>query len=98
MTTKRTKKERAVLVTTEWKGVFFGYTSTVPANGTIKLRAARNCIYWGSDVKGVFGLAATGPTSSCRVGPAVDLDLRGVTSVADVTPAATKAWEKAPWA
>ena len=90
--------ERPVLVTTEWRGVFFGYASAASANGVIALRAARNCIYWGSDVKGVFGLAATGPTSSCRVGPAVDLDLRGVTSIADVTPAAAKAWEEAPWA
>ncbi len=36
-------KERAVLVTTAHKGVFFGYASKTDGS-TIKLRAARNCL------------------------------------------------------
>lgn len=43
MTTK--KGERAALVTTLHKGVFFGYATNTDGK-TIKLRAARCCIYW----------------------------------------------------
>ncbi len=87
---------RAVLVTTEHRGVFFGYAEDT-LGATIKLTQARNCLYWSSDVKGFLGLAATGPTNSCRIGPAADIDLRGITSVVECTPAAIKAWEDAPW-
>ncbi|MCG6203675.1 hypothetical protein LPW26_03415 [Rhodopseudomonas sp. HC1] len=89
-------KERAVLVTTQHRGVFFGYATDVQGN-IINLRAARNCLYWSADVKGFAGLAATGPSKTCRVGPAVDLQLRDITSVALVTDAAVLAWEAAPW-
>ena len=51
--------ERAVLVTTAHRGVFFGYAHDT-AGATIKLRAARNCIYWGPDNKGFLGLASMG--------------------------------------
>ena len=89
-------KERAVVVTTKHRGVFFGYA--VDTGGeTIKLRAARNCIYWSSEVKGFLGLAATGPTKACRVGPAADIELRDITCVASATEVATKAWESGPW-
>jgi hypothetical protein len=90
------KREIAVLVTTSHKGVFFGYTKNT--KGTIiKLRAARNCLYWPSNQKGFLGLASVGPVSGARVGPAADLELRSITSVAVCTPAAVEAWEEAPW-
>lgn len=94
----RSKKsaERAVLVTTAHKGVFFGY-ATETDGATIKLRAGRNCLYWGEDNKGFLGLAATGPTNTARVGPAVDIELRDITCVAECTADATERWEKAPW-
>jgi hypothetical protein len=44
-----------------------------------------------------MGLAATGPTSQCRIGPAADIVLRNITAVVAVTPAAVAAWEAAPW-
>jgi len=91
------KNERAVLVTTEYRGVFFGYTENTDGD-TVTLYRARNCVYWGSDVKGFLGLAANGPTSSCRIGPtAAKLELRKVTSVSDVNDSAVEKWEKAPW-
>lgn len=89
-------KERAVLITTTHKGVFFGYASATDGE-IIKLRAARNCIYWSTDVRGFMGLAATGPTQSCRIGPAADVELRGITSVVECTPDAVTAWESSPW-
>ena len=90
------KVERAVLVTTAHRGVFFGYA--VETGGeTIRLRACRNCLYWSTSVKGFLGLAVTGPDSACRVGPPADVELRAITSVVDCSDAAVKAWEAAPW-
>lgn len=89
-------KERYVLVTTAHRGVFAGYATKTDGT-TINLRKARNCIYWGADVKGFLGLAANGPSPSCRIGPAADIELRDVTCVAEVTPEAVAKWEAAPW-
>lgn len=95
--TAKRNGERAVLVTTVHKGVFFGY-SVKTDGATIKLRAARNCIYWPSTHKGFLGLASMGPVDGARVGPAADIELRDITCVAECSEAATGAWEKAPWA
>lgn len=92
----RSKKEKAVVVTTTHRGVFFGYATDIDG-AIVKLRAARNCIYWSSDVRGFMGLAATGPSKSCKVGPAADISLRDITSVMECSSDATKAWEAAPW-
>ncbi len=88
---------RAVLVTTEYRGVFFGYASETDGN-TIHLKRARNCVYWSADVRGFLGLASSGPTPRCRIGPPADIDLRKITCVVEVTPEAVEAWERTPWA
>lgn len=88
--------ERAVLVTTKHRGVFFGYASETNGN-TIALRRGRNCVYWSSDVRGFMGLASHGPTKACRVGPPADIELRDVTSVVTVTDEAVERWEEGPW-
>lgn len=88
--------ERAVLVTTTHRGVFFGY-AVETAGPTIKLRAARNCLYWPADNKGFLGLASMGPTKGARVGPAANIELRDITCVAECTEQSVKAWEAAPW-
>lgn len=93
---KKPNGERAVLVTTTHKGVFFGYASKTDG-ATIKLRAARNCIYWSSSVKGFIGLAATGPNKDCKIGPSADIELRDITCVAECAPEAVTAWEGSPW-
>jgi hypothetical protein len=89
-------EEIAVLVTTAHRGVFFGYT-TDTTGAVIALRGARNCVYWPTENKGFLGLAADGPKSGARVGPAADIELRDITCVARCTPKAVEAWEKAPW-
>ena len=94
--TMATKKERAVLVTTEYRGVFFGY-ATITGGNVINLKRARNCIYWSADVKGFLGLASTGPSKGCKIGPPADIELRKITCVAEMTPTAVAAWENAPW-
>lgn len=94
---KKPTKLRPVLVTTEHRGVFFGYEESRKGN-TITLRNARCCIRWSSTVKGFLGLAATGPDASCRIGPAApQIELLKVTSVSAVSDDAVKAWEAAPW-
>jgi hypothetical protein len=93
---EKAKVERAVLVTTAHRGVFFGYTDDTSGD-IINLRAARNCLYWPTEQKGFLGLAASGPVKGSRIGPAADLDLRDITSVAACTPEAVAAWELAPW-
>ena len=94
---KLASKERAVLVTTEHRGVFFGYTSE-SSGETIHLKRGRLCVYWSSDLRGFMGLASHGPSKSCKIGPAVDIELRDVTSISECTDLAIEKWEKAPWA
>ena len=93
---KTMKKDRYVLVTTAHRGVFAGFTDNTDGD-VIKLRQARLCVYWSADVRGFMGLAANGPTPSCRIGPPADIELRNITSVVEVTPIARAAWEAAPW-
>ena len=94
--TKQKKGERAVVVTTAHRGVFFGYATDTDGE-TIRLHAARLCVYWSADLKGFMGLAAKGPSSSCRIGDPADITLRNITAVVEVTPEATARWEAAPW-
>lgn len=91
-------KAVAIVVTTEHKGVFFGYG--IPSDEkSIRITNARMCVYWSADVKSVLGLAATGPSKSCRVGPSVPaITLNGVTSVMECSPESEKAWGGGPWA
>jgi hypothetical protein len=91
------KKGQAVVVTTEHRGVFFGYFEKIAAD-TAVLSKARNCIYWPTSVKGFIGLATSGPPNGSRVGPAVDeITLFKVTAILKATKGSITAWEKAPW-
>ena len=86
---------RPVLVTTEYRGVFFGYAEDTSGD-TITLTNAKNCIYWPSANGGLGGLASEGPAEGARIGARVDkIELRKITSVAEVSEAAMKAWEAA---
>jgi len=97
--TKQTKKQTAVVVTTEHRGVFFGYVEDDTAlPDKITLTDARMCVYWSEQVKGVLGLAATGPNDKCRIGTKVPrFTAWKITSVSECTPEAIEAWEQAPW-
>ncbi len=91
------KNERAVVVTTKDRGVFFGYIAGETCRGRMKLRQGRNCVRWPVECRGFIGLAAEGPLPGSRVGPAADIELFGITSVLDCTAAAVKLWESEPW-
>lgn len=90
------KSSKAVLVTTKYRLVIFGYIKDdkkLPAEITIT--GARNCIYW-DKCGGFLGLAATGPNSNCRIGARIDeIKIYEITSVTPVSEGAEKAWEKA---
>ena len=89
---------KAVLVTTEFRGVFFGYMTGVVSQEKLTLKNARNCIYWSSDCGGFMGLAENGPTSGCKIGTKVnEITLYKITSVTPVSEKAAKAWESATW-
>ena len=85
--------ERPVIICTEYKGVFFGYTSDTTGD-VIQLKRARMGIYWGT-TRGVMQLAETGPTSASKISARADLEVRKITCVMEVTHAAAKAWEDA---
>ena len=97
MAKKKQIKNRPVIVTTKHRGVFFGYADDTDGD-PIKLKRARLCVYWSADCKAFMGLASNGPTSGCRIGPAVDIELREITAVLEVSADAVKRWEAAPWA
>ncbi len=89
-------KLKPVLVTTQHRGVFFGYAADTSGE-TIHLKSARLAVYWSADLRGFMGLAESGPNNKCRIGPPADIQLRGITSVTAVSPAAVERWEQAPW-
>lgn len=96
MTTKKTKQtKRPVIVTTEHKGVFFGYAEDTEGE-TIKLTQARMCLYWCADVGSFMGLAAVGPLNGSKVGRRADITVRNITAVLEMTETAVKCWEAFP--
>ena len=91
-------KAKAVLVTTEFRGVFFGYMEQDNAPANVVLKNARNCVQWDTGTRGFLGLAENGPGSKCRIGPRVPrLTLYKVTSVTECTSDAVRRWEAAEW-
>lgn len=86
-----------LVVTTEHRGVFFGY-GIPTTEKTIRLEKAQMCVYWSADVHGVVGLAANGPNKDCRIGPpAPAITLQGVTAIMEVSADAEKQWKSEPW-
>ena len=87
-------KNEAVLVTTEFRGVFFGYVKldeNLP--NEITITNAKNCIYWSSSIGGFLGLASKGPDSQCKIGTKVpELRLFKITSVTPVSDEAIQKW------
>ncbi len=85
-----------VVITTEWRGIFFGELKSYDAGSRIaELRNARNCI-WFESIGGFGGLASTGPNDKCRIGAPVDEQLfHGVTSKLICSEKAVEAWKNA---
>ena len=97
MSYKDGKFERAVVVTTKSKGVFFGYTND--PNGTeITLHEMRMAVQFKAAHRGVVGLAGVGPTPDCKISfAALTGWVNEITAIMDCKPEAVIAWEAAPW-
>lgn len=91
----------AVLITTDTtkRGVFMGFIDPKDADKEIiEAEEVRMCVFWSQDVRGVLGLAATGPSKDCRISKAVKkATLKGVTAAVELSDEALKAWRKEPW-
>lgn len=88
-------KLRPVIVTTEHRGVFFGYADNT-RSATIDLHNARMAIRFGT-TRGLMQLAETGPTGSSKISARAGMiEIRKITAVFEVAPDAVKAWEDAP--
>lgn len=87
------KTARPVIVTTEHRGVFYGLAENTSGE-IIHLKGARMAIRFGT-TRGLMELAETGPTARSKIISRADLELRKVTAVFEVTPAAAEKWEGA---
>lgn len=86
-------KDRHVLVTTEFRGVFFGkLTEEKEVERIVVLENARCAIYWGT-THGFLELAEVGPNEKSKTGSvAKQIKLHGVTSITDCTEKAVEKW------
>lgn len=96
----KSNDRRGVVVTTKHRGVFFGYLLGEASAEQVKLRSCRNVVSWDAATKGFLGMASTGPTKGCRIGPAAGMEstIYDITGVFGCTDEAVKAFEEAPWA
>ena len=95
------KDKVPVLITTDntKRGVFMGFIDPADADKeTLEAEEVRMAVYWHTDVKGVLGLAANGPSKNCRITAAAKkATLKGVTAVIELSDEAVAAWRKEPW-
>lgn len=82
---------RPVIVTTEHRGVFFGYAGDT-SGPVVELRDARMAIRFGT-TRGLMELAETGPTSRSKISAKADIQVRKITAVLEVSETARKAWD-----
>lgn len=96
------KNKIPVLITTDdtKRGVFMGFIDPDDADKeTLQAEEVRMAVYWSTDVKGVVGLAANGPSKNCKITPAAKKAiLKGVTATLEISDKALEAWRKEPWA
>lgn len=94
-------KKIPVLITTDKdkRGVFFGYINPDDiSKDEIQAEQVQMCVYWSADVRGVLGLAANGPSKTCKVtAPVLRGNIKGVTLICECSEDAVKAWKKMPW-
>ena len=86
---------KPVIICTEHRGVFFGYTDEdsreITKTKLVALKGAKMAIYFGT-TKGVLELAHTGPTKTSKISSPADIELNAVTLVIDVTDQAADVW------
>ena len=93
----------AVVVTTDSRGVFFGYVDdfSIPesSNRTVTLYDCRMVVYWDPETKGLMDLPSRGPSNKCKISPPSPVvQISGVHFMAQCTKESTALFENAPWA
>lgn len=88
-----------VLVTTNNRGVYFGYLEDDSLSpDRLVLSNARVCVEWSMDMRGFLGLADIGPGADCKISrPTTRITLYGISTISECTAAAAARWEEAPW-
>lgn len=90
-----TKKKRPVILTTEYKGVFFGWTKDEFNFDKMTLSDCQMCVKWDSAPRGLNGLAVSGPNNSCVISPAApEMTLVKITAEIKCSKEAVISWEK----
>jgi len=90
-------KERLVVVLTEFKEIFCGWTNDTDGE-RVSLRQARQACYYSEGTHGLLGLAVEGPAEGSKIGPAADMEVRKPVNIIECTPQAAEAWSTAKWA
>lgn len=88
---------KPVLVTTQHRGVFFGYVPDDQdmTERAMRLERARCAIYWATK-KGVAELASHGPNERSKIGSQATIAaLHDITAVWECAPEAEAAWRSA---
>lgn len=86
---------RSVIVTTEFRGVFYGTLIEDNAPESVTLVGCRNVIRFGT-TNGFLQLVAAGPTSDTKLGSiASQVTLYKITSISDVSADAQAKWNAA---
>lgn len=94
---KVTSEEKLVVVLTDMKEIFCGWTMD-PKADRIDLRSARQAVYYSADTHGLLGLATDGPAKGSRIGPtATKMEIRHPANVIECSAKAAEAWEAAEW-
>lgn len=95
------KNKKPCVVTTEHRGVFFGYLENpeeTDLSQPVKIYGKQMCTYWSQKMRGVFGLAKFGPDKECRIGAPVEWALiKNVTAIVGCSKEAEENWLKQPW-
>lgn len=89
-------EEKMYVILTEFKEIFCGWSSDVSGD-RIKLRNARQAVYYSEKTHGLLGLAINGPAGGSRIGPAANIEVRRVVNVIECSQAAIAVWEGAKW-
>lgn len=92
---EQSKAIRNILITTEFRGVWFAQVSADKDLTPKTLTDLKNCrmaIYWGT-TRGLQQLCETGPTELSKISAPADIPvLHAVTAVFDVTEKAADVW------
>ncbi len=86
---------KSILITTEYRGVFFGLVERdvdLTQKTLTNIKSCRMAINWRNG-KGVQGLASDGPDNQCKIGSMSDVEvMHGVTAIFTVTEEAKEKW------